>query len=125
MVRAVAPAEARAHCACAQRFDTTAGAESLDALLAVGDCFVIEQDGAPVAAWAQQIDGGGVLRVLVYGGRADIDLTDLLARAIEAQNVPAAQFQTRRPGLIKKAEKHGYRVIGRAPVGVIMRKDFQ
>ena len=124
-MRAAGADEARVHCRRAQRFDTTAGAESLDHLLRVGDCFVIEQGGRPVAAWSQQIDGAGVLRVLVYGGRADIDLTDVLARCLEAQGAPAAQFQTRRPGLMKKAAELGYRVVGRAPHGVIMRKDFQ
>jgi hypothetical protein len=124
-VRAVGAEEAHAHCRRAQRFDTTAGAESLDYLLTVGDCFVIEQGGQPVAAWSQQIDRDGVLRVLVYGGRADIDLTELLARCLEAQGTRAAQFQTRRRGLMKKAATLGYRVVGRAPHGVIMRKDFQ
>lgn len=124
-MRAVVASEARALCARAVRFDTTGGAESLDLLLTVGDCFVIEQGGAVVAAWAQQIDAAGVLRVLVYGGAADVDLTDVLARCIEAQRVPAAQFQTCRRGLMRKARAHGYRVIGRAARGVIMRKDFQ
>ncbi|KVD19190.1 hypothetical protein WI80_33385 [Burkholderia ubonensis] len=117
--------EARAHCARAVRFDTTNGGESLDHLLTVGRCYVVEEDGRPVAAWSQQIDAAGVLRVLVYGGRGATDLTVLLARCLESQGAPAAQFQTRRPGLIKKAEALGYRVVGRAPCGVIMRKDFQ
>ncbi|KVL36393.1 hypothetical protein WS97_12135 [Burkholderia territorii] len=124
-VRAAHPDEARVHCARAVRFDTTNGAESLDHLLAVGRCYVVEENGRTVAAWSQQIDRDGVLRVLVYGGRADVDLTVLLARCLESQGAPAAQFQTRRPGLIKKAEALGYRVVGRAPHGVIMRKDFQ
>lgn len=124
-MRAVAAAEARAHCEPATRYDTTGGAESLDDLLAVGDCFVIEHAGEPVAAWAQQLDRDGVLRVLVYGGRATFDLCGLLARCLEVQGARAAQFQTRRPGLIRKAIALGYHIAGRAPNGYVMRKDFK
>lgn len=98
--------------------------ESLDVLLHSGQCWVIEEDGAPVAGWAQQ-QQGDCLHVLVYGGRAGVDLVRVLGACLEVQAPKAATFHTRRRGLMKKAQALGYRVVGQAPNGVIMRKDFK
>lgn len=97
--------------------------EDLDWLLCAGECWLVEEGGEAVAGWAQQWQGER-LHILVYGGRAGIDLVRVLAACIEAQAPRVASFQTRRRGLMKKAEALGYSVAGRLANGVIMRKDF-
>jgi hypothetical protein len=100
--------------------------EPIEDLSSVGDCLALYVDGVHAASWLQQTDRDGVLRILAYEGRGPIDLTAFLNGAIEAQCPRAGQFQTRRRGLVKKAQALGWRIVGEAPLaGVIMRKDFQ
>lgn len=97
--------------------------ESVDALLGAGECWIVEQGGRPVAGWAQQWQGAN-LHVLLYGGRASVDLSLVLAACLEAQRPASASFQTRRRGLVKKGIAQGYRVVRHLPGGVYMQKDF-
>ena len=121
-VRAMAPNPR--HFARAARFATSE--ETLSDLFEAGDCIGLYLDGVHAATWVQQLDPQGVLRILAFEGHAPIDLTVWLNRAIEAQCPRAGQFQTRRQGLVVKAQALGWRIVGPAPrAGVIMRKDFQ
>lgn len=110
----------------AARYATTD--ETLPGLTACGRCFVIEADGRPVAGYVLQRQGDECY-VLAFAGAAQLDLTGLLARLIEAQaaGLDSIAFQTRRPGLVRKAARLGYRVAGRVPDGhgVIMRKTLK
>ena len=105
----------------AERFCTTD--ETLESLIEAGECWLVEEGGHAVAGWSQQWQGSN-LHVLVYGGRAEIDLSLVLAACLEAQRPGSASFQTRRPGLIRKGVEQGYRVVGQLPRGVIMKKEF-
>jgi len=105
----------------AERFCTTS--ETLEQLLGAGECWVVEEGGNVVAGWSQQWQGTN-LHVLVYGGRADIDLSLVLNACLEAQRPASASFQTRRRGLIRKGIEQGYRVVRKLPCGVEMKKEF-
>jgi hypothetical protein len=105
----------------AERFCTTS--ETLESLIAEGECWVVEEGGTVVAGWSQQWQGRN-LHVLIYGGRADIDLSLVLNACLEAQRPESASFQTRRPGLIRKGIEQGYRVVRQLPGGVVMKKEF-
>ncbi|WP_321797123.1 hypothetical protein [Burkholderia sp. BCC1988] len=99
--------------------------ETVAGLAAVGRCFVIEQDGRPVAAYVLQRQGDECF-VLAAAGAVDFDLTAFGLALIEAhaRGLASVAFQTRRPGLIRKASRHGYRIAGRCEAGVIMRKSL-
>jgi hypothetical protein len=113
--------EVRPHVQRAAALCTTG--ETLESMLADGECWVVEEGGAVVAGWSQQWQGSN-LHVLLYGGRAEIDLSLTLNACLEAQRPASASFQTRRRGLMKKAEALGYRVVRQLPCGVVMKKDF-
>lgn len=93
-------------------------------MLAVGECWIVEEGGTVVAGWSQQWQGDN-LHVLLFGGRAEIDLSHVLNACLEAQRPASASFQTRRPGLMKKAQGLGYRITRRLERGVVMKKEFQ
>jgi hypothetical protein len=114
--REVAPFAARA-----MAWPTTG--ETLDVLLAAGECWLVERDGVAVAGWVQQWQGGN-LHVLAYGGRDRLDLSHVLDACLAAQRPVSASFQTRRRGLMRKALARGYHVERSLPVGVLMKKDF-
>jgi hypothetical protein len=122
-VRVASASEVRPLLQRAMRYATTA--ETLDDLIDGSMCMVALDDGVPVAGWVQEFDQYGVLNILAYGGTAEIDLTVALERWIRRLNVTAARFRTCRPGLVKKAEKLGYRVIRRDAGGVVMRKEYR
>ncbi|WP_186181839.1 hypothetical protein [Burkholderia gladioli] len=107
----------------AGRYDTTDGAETVERVAQAGRTFVVSQDGRDVLAYCLQRQGDEVY-VLAAAGTADFDLTALGLVLIEAQARGAASvaFQTCRPGLIRKASRHGYKIEGRVANGVIMRK---
>jgi hypothetical protein len=113
--------EVRPFARSAERFCTTS--ETLEQLLDAGECWVVEEGGTVVAGWSQQWQGTN-LHVLVYGGRADIDLSLVLNACLEAQRPASASFQTRRRGLIRKGIEQGYRVVRKLPCGVEMKKEF-
>jgi hypothetical protein len=96
--------------------------ETVDAMLAC-ECWLLEQDGVPVAGWSQEWRGAD-LHVVLYGGRAEFDLSIVLDACLAAQRPASATFQTRRRGLVRKGEAQGYRVVRQLPCGVLMRKDF-
>lgn len=102
--------------------------ETLEGLTAIGRCFVIEADGRPVAGYVLQRQGDECF-VLAAAGSVDFDLTDFGLRLIEAHaaGLSSVAFQTRRPGLVRKAARLGYAVAGRVPDGhgVIMRKKLK
>lgn len=122
-VREVTAGEAGPVLAPVTRFATTA--ETVDHVAALGRCFVIEQDGRTVAGYVLQRQGDECF-VLAAAGAASFDLTALLARLVDAHaaGLTSIGFQTRRPGLVRRAQRLGYRIVGDVPngSGVIMRK---
>jgi hypothetical protein len=108
------PAEVRAMLAAGWtvKTDTSGGAEDLDYLLSLGQCFkIFDESGMVLAAYILKINGVE-LWIALGAGRADIDLTAVGLALIEAQGreFDSIGFKTRRRGLVKKAAKHGYRV---------------
>lgn len=105
----------------------TCGQSAAD-LARMGRCFVIEQDGRPVAGYVLQVKGDECY-VLAAAGSVDFDLTAFGLELIEAhaRGLASVAFQTRRAGLIRKARRHGYRVAGRLAngMGYVMRKELK
>ncbi|MBT2180493.1 hypothetical protein KKP06_22005 [Ralstonia pickettii] len=123
-VRNVPPAEALPVLAPAARWATTT--ETVEQMARAGQCFVLEEGGAPVFAWSVQAHGDE-LYILAAAGRAGFDLTAAGLAIIEqqAQGFASVAFQTRRRGLVRKAGALGYQPAGRAGNGIIMRKVLQ
>lgn len=121
IARRATAAEVRPFVVRAAAFCTTD--ETIESMLAEGECWLIEQGGSAVAGWSQQWQGDN-LHVLLYGGRSEFDLSDVLDACLEAQRPASASFQTRRRGLMKKGEARGYRIARQLPGGVLMKKDF-
>ncbi|MBK3337963.1 hypothetical protein [Burkholderia pseudomallei] len=90
-------------------------------------CFVIEQDGRPVAAYALQRIGDACF-VRAAAGSVEFDLTAFGLALIEAHasGLARVEFQTRRPGLIRKACRHGYTIAARLDNGrgYLLRKEL-
>ncbi|BEV15568.1 hypothetical protein HBDW_23560 [Herbaspirillum sp. DW155] len=93
-------------------------AETLDQLLARGEAFKVMLDGEIVGAYLLEVHGPEVW-ILLAGGRAPVDLAHYGIALIEqqARDFDSIGFQTRRPGLIKKAKRAGFEV-----AAVVMRK---
>jgi hypothetical protein len=93
-------------------------AETLDQLLARGEAFKVMLNGELVGAYLLEIHGPEVW-ILLAGGRAPVDLAHygLAMIASQAKGFDSIGFQTRRPGLIKKARRAGFEV-----AAVVMRK---
>lgn len=127
-VREVGAIEVRPLLAPVERFDTTNGVETVEVMTACpgARCFVISQDGRDTAAYVLQRQGDECY-VLAAAGDVDFDLTAFGLALIEAHatGLRSVAFQTKRPGLIKKASRLGYRVAGRVADGVVMRKELQ
>jgi hypothetical protein len=113
--------EIRGYGAQAMRYATTD--ETLNELIDAGECWLVEQGGQPVAGWVQQWQGSN-LHVLLYGGAASVDLSHVLDACLAAQRPASASFNTRRPGLIRKAIAKGYAITCEFDGGVVMRKEF-
>jgi hypothetical protein len=89
-----------------------AGRYDADALMALGQCWKITEAGRIVAALVTS-EEDGALWVLAAVGRAEHDLVDVMAAHLgeTAQGrYKAIGFRTARPGLVKKAQRHGYTV---------------
>ncbi|QGZ37768.1 hypothetical protein IP92_02938 [Pseudoduganella flava] len=88
------------------------GRHSVDALIDAGQCWKIVEEGVITGALVTEACGDE-LWVSVAVGRAQTDLVDLMADHLRDHadgRFRAIGFQTARRGLVKKAEKHGYRV---------------
>lgn len=95
-----------------EKTDTSNGAQDLDYLISLGQCYrLFDDSGETLAAYILKINGPE-LWIALGAGRADIDLTAVGLALIEAQGreFDSIGFKTRRRGLVKKAGKHGYRV---------------
>ncbi len=121
--RACSPDEARATLAClaSEKTDTGGGKYSLDSIMERGQCFVVEGEGGIVAAYVLQAQGPELWVMAAAGAESGACLTAEMAGQIEARakahGFASVGFQTKRRGLVRKAEKLGYEV-----AGYIMRK---
>lgn len=78
-----------------------------------GPRYVCEQDGVPVFGFVLEIQGKEVF-VMAAGSVGKLDFTKIGLSAIEAlaANYDSVSFTTKRPGLVKKAQKLGYEIDG-------------
>ena len=78
-----------------------------------GPSFVFEQDGKPVCGYTLEIQGREVF-IVAAGSVGSLDFTKIALAAIEAQaaNYDSVYFTTKRRGLVKKAQKLGYKIDG-------------
>lgn len=108
-----------------------AGLEALDprGLMAAGDvremalageCFELE-GGLASAIYVLRVRNG-IAWVDALKGAGDVDLVQLLDEVIcaQAEGLEAIALQTKRPGLVRKLKRHGYRV-----TGWVLRKELQ
>lgn len=123
-LREVGAAEAAPILSPVNRYCTTD--ETVEGMALHGRCFVISEDGRDVAAYVLQRQGNECF-ILAGAGGASFDLIALSLPIIEAQasGMASVAFQTKRPGLIRKASKQGYYIAGRAGSGVLMRKELK
>lgn len=110
--------EAQPFLMAAQRFDTTAGACTIEELCGGAECFILENDALPLGAYALKVaehSGGRVVWLMAAGGEVrGVDLTAAIVPAIELQAAGAAQvaITTKRRGLVKKLVRLGYEITG-------------
>jgi len=85
-----------------------------------GKCFMAVS-GDSAAVYVLHVRNG-VCFVDAAVGEGEVDLVELLDRAISCQaaGLDAIALQTKRRGLVKKLERHGYRV-----TGWVMRKELK
>lgn len=117
------PAAALALLAGIERLDPSGRltAETLPAAVARGVCIEAAAEGGARMAYVLRIENGVAWVDFAQGGGA-IDWTAVLAGVLQAQcpGVRRIAFQTMRPGLVRKAKRHGYTVRG-----WILGKDIQ
>lgn len=82
-------------------------------LAAQGQCYAVYEHEQLRGAYVLKAIGGECW-VLAAAGRAEFDLTAVLADVInqQAQQFKTIGFQTARRGLVKKAQRHGYEIAG-------------
>ena len=104
--------------------DTGAGKYSVESMIQRGQCFVVGGDTGQVAAYVLQAQGPELWVMAAAGGEQGTCVTTALTALIEAQarahGFASVGFQTKRRGLVRKAEKLGYEV-----AGYIMRKKIK
>lgn len=87
-----------------------------------GQCFALTADGGAQIAYVLVVRGGQAW-INAAKGLGPVDWTALTLPVVELQakraGLESVAFQTRRRGLVRKAEKLGYRV-----TGYIMKKDI-
>lgn len=102
--------------------------DDFEAAMRSGQCYkVIDGAGQAVGAYVLRTCGAEVW-IAAAAGRAAFDLTAVLSALVDlqARAFDSIAFQTRRPGLIRKARRYGYREAGRVgEQGIIMRKIIQ
>lgn len=94
--------------------------DTLPAMAARGACFAATTDTAQ-AVYVLKVENGRAW-VSACKGAGPVDWSGLLLPVIEqqAQGLQAVAFQTARRGLVRKAQRQGYRV-----AGYIMEKNLQ
>lgn len=113
----------------AARFDTTGGGVDVGAIAQNGRAFLLSEAGRDVLGYTLEVEGRCVW-ITSAAGRSAVDLTRLMHEVIEAQadGFECIQFETRRRGLVRKAEKMGYQIVGEIAKpgnGYIMRKNLK
>jgi hypothetical protein len=95
----------------------------LPALCTVGQVYRVVDHGKTVAAYVLE-PRGPLLWISAFGGRADFDLTHVLAALVEQHGAEFDEigFRTERRGLVRKAQREGYRVVRQADRQYFMRK---
>lgn len=106
--------EARPFLVDAMRFDTTAGACTIEELCAGSECFLLENETGPVGGYALKVVGPVVWLMAAGGNLRGIDLTSAIVPAIERQAEGSDQvaITTKRRGLVKKLLRQGYQITG-------------
>jgi hypothetical protein len=92
----------------------------LEAMTRTGRCFEIR--GVQAGAVYVLSVRNGVVWVDALKGGGELDLVDLVDGVITSQaaGLEAIALQTKRRGLVRKLQRHGYRI-----TGWVMRKELQ
>lgn len=108
--------------ALAIRYDTTGGEQSALHIARDGG-YIVRDNGNACAGFTLRYNGSECYVTAAGATRPGIDITRLITAALAGKKgVQSIAFQTRRRGLIRKAERLGYRQAGQVKNGVIMRK---
>lgn len=107
----------------AERFDPRGIATQADVevMCQEGACFAATHASGAQAVYVLRVRNGQAW-VDAAAGSGQVDLTALLLPVIELQaaRLSSVAFQTARPGLVRKAQRAGYRV-----AGWILKKDVR
>lgn len=106
-------------------------AQDLATVCERGECFAVE--GAAHAVYVLELDGADCWVNAARSRPGGADVVALLSAVLPAQVAGAARtlkFTTRRPGLVRRSRRHGWRIgatlaRGGAVVGWTMQKDLQ
>lgn len=112
IVRAITPGEAAARLSGLHVADPRGMATDADtrAMCAAGVCFEVRDDsGAAVVVVHER---GGVHWIDAAGGGGGRDLAGAIDQALIAAGARSIAFQTKRPGLVRRAQRQGYKVAG-------------
>lgn len=103
------------------------GTIDMDAMLDGAVCIKLEDESGKIVGAYVLIARGPMLWVRLAAGRAQVDLSLVMAALVERQGREFDEigFQTQRPGLIKKAQALGYRVTGENNGFTQMRKSLR
>jgi hypothetical protein len=103
------------------KVDCSAEGEDLEKIIQEGQCFKVMRGGEIIGAYVLKVQGNEVW-VSAAIGRDKDDLTAAMLSMIDfnAQQFGSIGFKTKRRGLVRKAQRHGYEI-----AGYIMRKKLK
>lgn len=118
-VRAATPLEVLPFVLDAMRYDTGSGQCNAQQLIEQCDAYVIDQNNNSVAGLLMRRRGSEIY-VVAAAGRANVDLSVVIHNLVnqyKTEEIKSFSFTTKRRGLVRKAQKLGYKIDG-----YIMRK---
>jgi hypothetical protein len=113
-VRAATSSEVLPFVLDAMRYDTGSGQCDAGQIIAQSDAYLVVQGQNPVAGLLMRRRGSEIY-VVAAAGRANIDLSVAMHEIInqyKSDEITAVSFTTKRRGLVKKAQKLGYKIDG-------------
>ena len=113
-IRAATSSEVLPFVMSASRFDTAVNGINAEKLIGECDAFVLQQNGNDVAGFLLRRKGKEIY-VVAAAGRSNIDLSIAINKIItdtKSDDIESISFTTKRRGLVKKAEKQGYKIEG-------------
>lgn len=117
----IAPKIAAARLAGVSKLDPRGMASEADipGMCQAGLCLEVADDSGAAVLVVRLDNAGGVAWVDAAGGGGGRDLCGAIDAALSDMPINAIAFQTKRPGLVRRAKRAGYYV-----AGYIMRRDL-